>query len=313
LRSDDGRPLIDAIGVPQRKRDPVSDSPDSAKPDGDGSPIAAIAKDGEPDRYLAALLSTPAQRADLLALAALSTELYRIPQRIVHEPAMGEIRLQWWRDALALPPELRAGHPVADAIRKAAHDHEFPADLLEALIDARSILLDATSPLTEDGFRGFLWKAEGSLFALGAQVAGSPDSCRLQAGCTAAGQAYGLARLLLELPRMLAAGRIPLAKVQLDSAGLSAEEMLAGAADGARIEALLAHCSAQIRRDLDVARQFTATLPRAWRVAFLPLALVEPYLRVLERAGGALLREETRVAPLTRVCRIAAAHLFGRL
>jgi hypothetical protein len=76
---------------------------------------------------------------------------------------------------------------------------------------------------------------------------------------------------------------------------------------------LLAHCSAQIRRDLDVARQFTATLPRAWRVAFLPLALVEPYLRVLERSGGALLREETRVAPLTRVCRIAAAHLFGRL
>ena len=290
----------------------MSDSPDSAKPDGDGSPIAGVAKDGEPDRYLAALLAPPAQREALLALAAFSTELSRIPL-IAHEPAIGEIRLQWWRDALTLPPELRTGHPVADAVRKAAQDHQLPADLLEAPIDARSILLDATSPLTEDGFCDFLWKAEGSLFALGARVVGLPDSGQLHAGCTAAGQAYGLARLLLELPRMLAAGCIPLPKVQLESAGLSAEELLAGAADGARIEALLADCSAQIRRNLDVARQFTATLPRVSRIAFLPLALVEPYLRVLERAGGALLREETRVAPLTRVCRIAAAHLFGRL
>jgi phytoene synthase len=293
--------------------DPVSDSPHSAKPDGDGSPIAAIAKDGEPDRYLAALLSPPARREALLALAALSAELSRIPLRTVHEPAMGEIRLQWWRDALALPPELRTGHPVADAVRKAAQNHQLPGDLLEALIDARSILLDGTSPLTEDAFRDLLWKAEGSLFALGARVVGLPASARVHASCTAAGQAYGLARLLLELPRMLAAGRMPLAKVQLDSAGLSAEELLAGASGGAKIEALLGDCSAQIRRNLDVARQFTATLPRALRVAFLPLALVEPYLRVLDRSGGALLREETCVVPLTRVCRISAAHLFGRL
>jgi 15-cis-phytoene synthase len=289
----------------------VSDSPNSAKPNEDGLPIAAVAKDGEPDRYLAALLSPPAQRDVLLALAAFSTELSRIPL-IAHEPAIGEIRLHWWRDALTLPVELRAGHPVADAVRKAAQGHQLPVDLLEAMIDARSVLLDDASPLTEDGFRSFLWKAEGSLFSLGARVAGLPDSCQLHASCTAAGQAYGLARLLLELPRMLGAGRIPLAKVQLDSAGLSAEELLAGAADGARIEALLADSSAQIRRNLDVARQFTATLPRASRVAFLPLALVEPYLRVLERTGGALLREEPRVAPLTRVCRIAAAHLFAR-
>ncbi len=306
-------PRLDDVSLPTECVDPVSDNPNSAKPDGHGSPIAAVAKDGEPDRYLAALLSLPAQREALLALAAFSTELARIPLRIVHEPAMGEIRLQWWRDALALPPELRTGHPVADAVRQAAQDHQLPADLLEALIDARSVLLDDASPLTEEAFSALLWKAEGALFALGARVVGLPASAQVHAGCVAAGQAYGLVRLLLDLPRMLAAGRISLAKVQLDSAGLSAEDLLTGASDGAKIEALLGESSAQIRRNLNVARQFTATLPRALRVAFLPLALVEPYLRVLERSGGALLREETRVAPLTRVCRIAAAHLFGRL
>jgi phytoene synthase len=290
----------------------VSIGPHSAKPDTDSSSLTAIAKDGEPDRYLAALLAPPAQREALLALAALSTELSRIPLRIVHEPAMGEIRLQWWRDALVLPPQLRTGHPVADAARKAAQDHQLPADLLEALIDARSLLLHDPSPLTEEALRDLLWKTEGALFALGAHVVGLPASSDVHASCAAAGQAYGLVRLLLDLPRMLAAGRVPLAKAQLDSAGLSAEDLLTDATDS-RIEALLGVCSAQIRRNLDVARQFAATLPRPFRVAFLPLALVEPYLRVLERSGGALLREEMRVAPLTRVCRIAAAHLFGRL
>ena len=290
----------------------MSIGPHSANTDTDSSSPTAVAKGGEPDRYLAALLAPPAQREALLALAALSAELSRIPQRIVHEPAMGEIRLQWWRDALVLPPELRTGHPVADAVRKAAQDHRLPADLLEALIDARSILLHDPSPFTDEGLRDLLWKTEGALFALAAHVAGVPGSSQVHAGCAAAGQAYGLARLLLDLPRTLAAGCVPLAKSQLDSADLSAEELLTGASDS-KIETLLAVCSAQIHRNLDVARQFTATLPRAARVAFLPLALVEPYLRALERSGGALLRKETRVAPLTRVCRIAGAHLFGRL
>ncbi len=129
---------------------------------------------------------------------------------------MGEIRLQWWRDALVLPPQLRTGHPVADAVRKAAQDRQLPADLLEALIDARSLLLHDPSPLTDEALRNLLWKTEGTLFALGAHVVGLPASSGLHASCAAAGQAYGLVRLLLDLPRMLAAGRVPLAKAQLE-------------------------------------------------------------------------------------------------
>ena len=119
-----------------------------------------------------------------------------------------------------LPPELRTGHPVADAVRNAAQSHQLPAELLEALIDARSVLLDATSPLTEDGFRDFLWKAEGALFALGAHVVGLSASAQVHAGCVAAGQAYGLARMLLELPRMLAARPYSLGKGSARLSGL---------------------------------------------------------------------------------------------
>lgn len=294
-----------------RNGDPVSNPSDSVKPDADSASVTAVAKAGEPDRYLAALLSAPGQQEALLALAALSTELTRIPLRIVHEPAMGEIRLQWWRDALVFPPDLRTGHPVADAVRKAVRRHDLPSDFIEALIDARSLLLHDTASLTGEALSEFLWKTEGVLFALAGRVLGLPASADVHASCVAAGQAYGLARLLLALPAMLATGHVPLAKVQLDAAGLTGEELLAGVVD-ARIEKLLGDCSAQIRGNLTVAREFVATLPRGLRVAFLPLALVEPYLRTLEGAGAALLRRETRIAPISRVCRIAAAHWFGR-
>ena len=295
-----------------RNGDPVSNPSDSAKPDADSASAAAVAKAGEPDRYLAALLSAPGQQEALLALAAFSTELSRIPLRTVHEPAMGEIRLQWWRDALVFPPDLRIGHPVADAVRKAVRSHELPSDLIEGMIDGRSLLLHDTASFAGDVLSEVLWKTEGALFALGAHVVGLPASADVHASCVAAGQAYGLARLLLALPAMLATGHVPLAKVQLDAAGLTGEELLAGVAD-ARIERLVGDCSAHVRRNLSDARAFSATLPRGTRVAFLPLALVEPYLRTLEGAGAALLRPETRIAPISRVCRIAAAHLFGRL
>jgi hypothetical protein len=54
-------------------------------------------------------------------------------------------------------------------------------------------------------------------------------------------------------------------------------------------------------------------LRRPERIAFLPLALVRPYVRVLERQGGGALREEAQIVPLTRAWKIAAAHLLGRL
>ena len=69
------------------------------------------------------------------------------------------------------------------------------------------------------------------------------------------------------------------------------------------------------------ARQALATQPaNRWRIcrvsvrpAFLPLALVEPYLRALERPGRDVLRSVAEIAPLTRVWRIAAAHWLGRI
>jgi 15-cis-phytoene synthase len=274
--------------------------------------VAAAAKTGEPDRYLAALLAPPRQREGLLALAAFAAELARIPRLVVREPMMGEVRLQWWRDALAQAEGERTGHPGADAVRQAARRFALPAALLDGMIEARALELGSAPFADEAALDDYLWHIEGGQFALAARVVGLPAGADVDTACRFSGQAYGAARLLLELPRSLSLGRIPLSQAQMAQAGVGAHELLAGVG-GAEVAGLLAACRARIGESLAVARRFVHQQSPAARIAFLPLALVGPYVRALERAGDNPLRREARIAPLARVWRIAVAHLFGRL
>jgi phytoene synthase len=296
-----------------RQGEPARES--SAKADaatvGDAAAVAKAARDGEPERYLAALLAPQPNRDALLALAAFSAEVRRIPL-LAHEPAMGEIRRQWWRDALAMPMPLRSGHPVADAIRGAAQQHALPGDLLTGVIDAHSAYPGNLTPPGPVELEAHLWGAEGALIALAAQVLAAPAGAETLIGSRTAGEAYGRVRLLIELPRLLASAHIAPAATVLAGAGASMEEVLSEAGT-ARVKMLLDEQAALIRENLRSARRIASGLPRSARVAYLPLALVEPYLRALERSGDRFLREGAGIGPLTRVSRIAAAHVLGRL
>jgi phytoene synthase len=281
-----------------------------------GEAVTASARLGEPDRYLAALLAPPSARAHLLALAAFSSELTRVPLLVTREPAMGAIRLQWWRDALEAPDTgALTGNPIADAVRDAAHRCDLPAPLLLDVIDAREVDLAAQAMADDGALRMYLWKSEGALFALGAGVLhreSSFSSFDVRAAAAACGQAYGLTRLLLGLPHALARGRLPLPQSRLDAANVSSQELLSGDG-GSKTADMLAGFYAEARKYLATSRQHVANLPRQMRLAFLPLALVETYLRALERPGRDVLRAPAEIAPLTRVCRIAAAHWLGRI
>jgi phytoene synthase len=272
--------------------------------------VAETARTGEPDRYLAALLAPVPEREALLALAAFGAELARIPLRVVIEPIMGEIRLEWWRNAVAAPEGQSAGHRVADAMRAGIRRYALPPALLDGLIDARAEELAATPFADDAAVDAFLWRTEGVAFALAGRVMGlGPEG---EDACRAAGRAYGLARQLLALPRSLSLGRVPLAHAQVAAAGLTEHEMLAGTA-GPNAQALIQVHLAQIRASLAEARGHVRALPRHARLVFLPLALVPSYVRSLERRGGEALRAESQILPLTRVLRIASAHALGRL
>jgi len=60
---------------------------------------AALVRRADPDRYFASLFAPAEIRPYLFALYAFNHELARIGET-VHEPMMGQIRLQWWREAI---------------------------------------------------------------------------------------------------------------------------------------------------------------------------------------------------------------------
>lgn len=283
----------------------AGDSADTAR-----TAVIEAARTGAYDRYAAALLAPRAARDALLALAALEAELTRIAPATRREPRMGEIRLQWWREALE-PTAPPTGHPVADAVKTAASTHAWPLDSLIAIIDAHAHDGIADAFADDQELLATLELGEATLFRLGAQACGMEAGARLDALAGPAGVAYGLARRITALPHLVAQGHLPLPQSRLAAAGVSVESLLAGQAEG--LSGVLVDLADLGRDRLAEARRTLATLPRRFRSAFLPLALVEPYLDIRVQPGRDPLRPAHELSHFARLLRLVRGHLFGRV
>ena len=109
-----------------------------------------------------------------MALAAFHGEIARIPLT-VREPGVGDIRLQWWRDALATPAGTATGNPVADAMRDVARAHALPVDKLVAMIDAYGRELEAGALTTAAAVDAHAAATQGAALPLAAQIVGCAD------------------------------------------------------------------------------------------------------------------------------------------
>jgi phytoene synthase len=270
-----------------------------------------VARAHERDRYLAALLAPARERDDLIVLAAFAGEVARIPP-LVTEPLMGEIRLQWWRDALQNTTRAwKSGHPVADRMRETAARHHLPQGLLLGFIDAHAGQLYDTPLPDEAALKAYLARSDGALFELGLRILGRSDDLSRELAA-AAGQAYGLVRNLTELPALLAQGRMLIPADQLAAVGVSPGD-LPNEGSIPQIAAVLAQLLAEARDALAAARRLYRALPRVQRVAVLPVALVEPYLRALENVERNPLRDIAELTPLQRIWPLFRSYWSGQL
>lgn len=274
--------------------------------------VRAAGRYREPDRYIAALLGPRSVRSDLLALAAFSGELLRVHD-IVSDPMVGQIRLQWWHDTLQrLARGDKSGHPVADALGRAMRRHGLPAELLEALIEARISDLQPEAFADDEALRAYLMHSEGALIKLTLRILGVEITPHADAAVSGAALSYGLARALVRLPAALRRGRIIVPLSRLEAAGIRA-----AAGEARSLTPALAGALADLRHEARVALRpardrANGLGPRA-RPAFLPLVMVEPYLQAQERRGFDPLADLAQIAPLRRVWRIWRAHRRGRV
>jgi phytoene synthase len=275
--------------------------------------IREAAMRAEPDRYLAATLAPSVARPALAALAAFSAEVARIPAT-VSDALLGEIRLQWWRDALAGGREGRlSGHPVADALISAVAQYGLPSGLVEAVIDARERDLSGEMPEDDRELADYLQATEGNLFLLGMCVLGAPVS-DVEELAGLAGRAYGIARGLCRLPMLLHNGGVILPAERLQAAGVDPRQ-LASRPPAAEVEDAVRRVADAMAEDtlgaLFRARTLARSLDKRVRPALLPLVMVEPYFRA--QSNRQILVEPIEISPIRRVVRIGLAHLTGRL
>ena len=241
---------------------------------------AALVRESDRDRFLASLFAPAERRGHLHALYAFNIEIARVGQ-IAREALAGEIRLQWWRDALGGRPhgEVRA-HPVAAALSDTIVCCALPSRPLQELIDARARDLYEEPIATLAALEMFGRQTAAAVFDLAARILDG----RAAVGdvAAAAGVAYALAGLLQAFPYHASRSRIYVPLEVLARHGVRPEEVTAGTAGG-RVKPALAEVADAARRHLAEARQRWSDIAVAARPALLPLALVEPLLTRIAR------------------------------
>ena len=123
------------------------------------------------DRWLSAQYASAEDRTRLTVLYAFHQELTQIPAA-VSEPPLGEIRLQWWREALdeALSGQKVRAHPVVQALAQTGVVTAATRPILEEAIDARAPLLYNEGFTDEAAYRDWIGHAEGYLAAVRVMV-----------------------------------------------------------------------------------------------------------------------------------------------
>lgn len=240
---------------------------------------------GDRDRYLATLVLNGDHRDAVTALYAFNADIASIRER-VSDPAPGEIRLQWWSDALE-----GQGHgavrqnPVADALLETIARYNIPAGTLLRLIGARRFdLYDDPMPDLES-FEGYAGETVSTLYQLAAMILN--DGATIETGDAAGhlGVAHALIGHVRAFGYVSAQGRIMLPWSIFAANGVREGEIFAGTESEGLSEAL-GQISELAAGHLQKAEAAIAALPGHLKPAFANVAVLRSQLRLLDRRAG---------------------------
>jgi 15-cis-phytoene synthase len=247
---------------------------------------AEFLRESDRDRYYATLVVAAKHRAAIQALYAFAADVASVRDR-AREPAPGEIRLQWWTDALR-----GAGHgnvrqnPLADALLGAIQDYGLPAGSLVRLIAARRFdLYDDPMPDVPT-FEGYAGETASVLYQLAAMILNNGEEVETGDAAGHLGVAHALIGHLRAFGLNASRGRLFLPLSIFAANGVREAEVFSGTVS----EGLLAaHAQlTELARDhLRKADAAIGALPRPLRPAFAMRGLLTSQLRLVEARNEA--------------------------
>jgi phytoene synthase len=242
-----------------------------------------LVREHDRDRYLAGLFAPSAGRRHLFALYAFNYEIARI-RELVHEPMPGELRLQWWRDAISGHAHGDvARHPAASALVATIEQFSLPRAQFLELIDARTFDLYGDPMPDTAQLEIYCDSTAGALFRLATTLLAGRELQGIAEPLTHAGRTYAITGLLRVFALHASRGQVYLTLDVLARHGVAREDVVSGkGAPG--LPAVLAEIRALARGHYDEASRRLTSLPRESLPAFLPLELVPLYLDRMEKA-----------------------------
>ncbi len=262
---------------PPHARTPSCREPSAAALEQAFAECAAHVRALDPDRYFACLFAPKASQGPLFALYAFNAEIARV-RETVSEPMPGEIRHQWWREALSCGgAEAAAPNPVALALSHTMKRFRLPPDPLLALIEARSFdLYDDPMPTWLD-LEGYCGETSSALIRLASLILADGEDAGSADLCGYGGVAYAITGLLRTFPIHARRRQCYLPHETLIACGVTLEEIFEGK-DSEGLRATLALTRDRAQNHLDTLRSRIGELDPRIRAAFYPCCLVQSYL-----------------------------------
>jgi NADH dehydrogenase [ubiquinone] 1 alpha subcomplex assembly factor 6 len=239
-------------------------------------------RDHDHDRYLTALFIPAPYREAVFALYAFNGEVART-REAVSEPILGQIRLQWWREAVeGVYQDKVREHPVVEGLSEAVRRFGLAQAQFETLLDARADDLDDTPPADLAALEAYASATSGTLSVMAMTVLGFAEGTPLRAAHLV-GTAWALIGLMRAVGFHAQAQRLYLPDDLLHGHSVDRRALF----DLNPSPALNQVVRDVTRRAADLlaeARSLKGDVPRAARCGLLLATLADRHLRDMMRA-----------------------------
>ena len=264
------------------------------------------------DRFLTALFAPEPARTRLMALYAFNLEVARTREQ-VSEPMIGEIRLQWWRDALdaiyqGTPPE----HEVVQALAQAVEETNTNRAPLDRMINARAFDLYDEPMKTTDALIGYVRDTSSSLMQAGVAMVSSDENAVRAKVIDQAGIAWGLTGLLRALPIHIERNQQFIPSEILERHGLTWADF-SPQAEKNRIAPVISELVEMARSALNDARSTSGGIERSIAPVLMLASLSAAYLCQIERSDFNPCTSLTDVPVFRKQLTMITMALFRRL
>ncbi len=246
------------------------------------------------DRFICTLFAPPEHREALFTILAFNSEIART-REVVSEPILGEIRLQWWRDAISRvygqigggEGEEITGHEILSALGEVIGKYDLSKSLFDRLIDARALDLTGETPEDIDSLMAYAHDSSATLNELMLEVLSwerSEEAESLLACVKEAGLAWALVGLVRATDSLSRFSRVMIPIDVLVEHGASMDDVLARKITPELSQAVKSLCD-QSRSKIARARDLAPRRVKPYRSLLYPVTLAECFVKRMADTG----------------------------